>query len=90
MHSYVFLTFAKDSQEIRQIDCEVIVSFVRNSQAFVTICKAPLVSAILLANRIIFGEFDANIKFLHSQIYSPLCERSITENRLKLGAKHST
>ena len=72
-----------DSQEIRQINCYVIVSFVRisqgfvrNSQAFVTMCKASLVSVIILANRIVFGEFAANIKFLHSQGYSPLCRIS--------------
>ena len=47
MQQEVFLTFAKDSQEIRHTDCYIIVSFVRNSQgfvrnsqAFVTICKA--------------------------------------------------
>ena len=38
---------------------------------------ASLVSVIILANRIVFGEFAANIKFLHSQGYSPLCESSI-------------
>ena len=45
-----------------------------NSQAFLTICKASLVSVILMANRFIFVEFAANINCLHS----PLCERSIT------------
>ena len=57
---------------------KVIVSFVINSQAFVTICRASLVSVIILANRIILGEFAANIISLHSQGYLPLCERSVS------------
>ena len=41
------------------------------------LCEVSLVSVILLANRMIFGEFAANIKCVHSQGYSPLCESSI-------------
>ena len=62
----VLLSFVRNSQ-----------GFVRNSRAFVTICKASLVSVVLLVNRIMFGEFAAKIKFWHSQVYSPMCESSI-------------
>ena len=34
-----------------------------------------------MANRIVFREFAANIKCLHSQGYSPLCESSISGAR---------
>ena len=70
--SQAFVSFVRNSQ-----------GFVRNSQAFVTICKASLVSVIILANRIVFGEFAANIKSLHSQGYSPLCESSIIKATIK-------
>ena len=69
IHNKLIVSFVRNSQ-----------GFVRNSQAFVTICKASLVSVILLGNRIIVGEFAANINVLHSQGYSPLCERRINLN----------
>ena len=40
--------------------------FARIRKKFVTICKESLGSVIHLANCIIFGEFVANIKCLHS------------------------
>ena len=40
-------------------------------------CKASFVSIILLANRIIFGEFAANITFLHSQGYSHIVREAL-------------
>ena len=63
-HSYVFLPFAKDSQEIRQTDRKLRKKFAGIRKKFGSICnhlKGLTFSVILLGNRIISGEFAANI-----------------------------
>ena len=63
-HSKVFLTFAKDSQEIRQTDRKLRNKFAGIRNKFASIryhLKGLTFSLILLGNRIISGEFAANI-----------------------------
>ena len=65
-HSQVFLTFAKDSQEIRQADRKLCKKFAGIRKEFGRIrdhLKGLTFSVILLGNRIISGEFAANIIF---------------------------
>ena len=66
-HSKVFLTFAKDSQEIRQTDRKLRNKFAGIRNKFASIryhLKGLTFSLILLGNRIISGEFAANIEGL--------------------------
>ena len=68
----MFLTFAKVSQEIRQTDRKLRKKIAGSPKKFGSIrnhLKSLTFSVILLGNRIISGEFAANIIFLHSQGY---------------------
>ena len=70
IHSQVVLTFAKDSHEIRQTDRKLRKKFAGIRKKFGSIrnhLKGLTFSIILLGNRIISGEYAANIKVLHSQ-----------------------
>ena len=69
-HSQVVLTFAKDSHEIRLTDRKLRKKFAGIRKKFGSIrnhLKGLTFSVILLGNRIISGEYAANINVLHSQ-----------------------
>ena len=69
-HSKVVLTFAKDSPKIRQTDRKLRKKLAGIRKKFGSIrnhLKGLTFSVILLGNRIISGEYAANINVLHSQ-----------------------
>ena len=69
-HSSIFLTFAKDSHEIRQTNRKLRKKFAGIRNQFGSIrnhLKGLTFSVILLGNRIISGKYAANINVLHSQ-----------------------